>query len=46
MDYRQLGASGLRVSADVDGARRQIDLCLDRGVSRMPIADGPNDSRP
>ena len=59
MDYRQLGASGLRVSAltlgtmtfggrdnfanvgstDVDGARRQLDLCLDRGVNFVDTAN-------
>lgn len=59
MDYRPLGASGLRVSAltlgtmtfggrdkfanvgttDVDGARRQIDLCLDRGVNFIDTAN-------
>src|ERR671932_2673186 len=59
MDYRQLGRSGLRVSAltlgtmtfgglgdfanvgstDVDGARRQIDLCLDAGVNMIDTAD-------
>jgi aryl-alcohol dehydrogenase-like predicted oxidoreductase len=59
MDYRQLGASGLRVSAltlgtmtfggrdrfarvgstDVQGATRQIDLCLDRGVNLVDTAD-------
>jgi len=59
MEYRQLGRSGLRVSAltlgtmtfggggrfasvgstDVDGARRQIDLCLDAGVNLIDTAD-------
>ncbi|HEX6620692.1 MAG TPA: aldo/keto reductase [Solirubrobacteraceae bacterium] len=59
MDYRQLGRSGLRVSAltlgtmtigdagpsasigsvDLDGARRQIDLCLDAGVNLIDTAD-------
>jgi aryl-alcohol dehydrogenase-like predicted oxidoreductase len=59
MDYRQLGHSGLRVSAltlgtmtfggagnfasvgstDVDGARRQIDMCLDAGVNLIDTAD-------
>jgi aryl-alcohol dehydrogenase-like predicted oxidoreductase len=59
MDYRQLGRSGLRVSAlclgtmtfggrgpfadvgatDVQGARRQIDLCLDAGVNFIDTAD-------
>ena len=59
MEYRQLGSSGLRVSAltlgtmtfggrgafadvgstDVDGARRQIDICLDRGVNFIDTAN-------
>jgi aryl-alcohol dehydrogenase-like predicted oxidoreductase len=59
MEQRQLGASGLRVSAltlgtmtfggrgnfanvgqtDVDGARRQIDLCLEAGVTVIDTAD-------
>src|SRR3954449_7238196 len=59
MDYRQLGRSGLRVSAltlgtmtfggagnfasvgstDVEGARRQIDMCLDAGVNMIDTAD-------
>ena len=59
MDYRQLGHSGLRVSAltlgtmtfggrdrfslvgdtDVAGATRQIDMCLDRGVNFIYMAD-------
>src|SRR3954464_5959771 len=59
MEYRQLGRSGLRVSAltlgtmtfggggkfasvgstDVDGARRQIDMCLDAGVNFIDTAD-------
>ena len=59
MDYRQLGRSGLRVSAltlgtmtfggrdrfanvgstDVEGATRQIDLCLDRGVNFIDTAN-------
>jgi aryl-alcohol dehydrogenase-like predicted oxidoreductase len=59
MDYRQLGHSGLRVSAltlgtmtfggrdkfanvgttDVDGARRQVDMCLDAGVNLIDTAD-------
>src|SRR3954452_12807527 len=59
MDYRQLGRSGLRVSAltlgtmtfggrgpfahvgstGVDGARRQIDMCLDAGVNLIDTAN-------
>jgi aryl-alcohol dehydrogenase-like predicted oxidoreductase len=59
MESRQLGSSGLRVSAltlgtmtfggrdrfalvgdtDVAGARRQIDLCLDRGVNFIDTAN-------
>ena len=59
MEYRQLGHSGLRISAltlgtmtfggrggfsavgatDVDGARRQVDLCLDAGVNLIDTAD-------
>jgi aryl-alcohol dehydrogenase-like predicted oxidoreductase len=59
MDYRQLGRSGLRVSAltlgtmtfggrdrfanvgstDIDGARRQIDMCLDAGINLIDTAD-------
>jgi aryl-alcohol dehydrogenase-like predicted oxidoreductase len=59
MEYRQLGRSGLRVSAlalgtmtfggkgnfgavgatDVDGARRQIDMCIDAGVNLIDTAD-------
>ena len=59
MEQRQLGASGLRVSAltlgtmtfggkgnfanvgetDVEGARRQIDLCLEAGVTLIDTAD-------
>jgi aryl-alcohol dehydrogenase-like predicted oxidoreductase len=59
MDYRQLGRSGLRISAltlgtmtfggggrfasvgstGVDGARRQIDMCLDAGVNLIDTAD-------
>lgn len=59
MEYRQLGHSGLRVSAltlgtmtfggrggfsavgatDVQGARRQLDLCLDAGVNLIDTAD-------
>ena len=59
MEHRQLGRSGLRVSAltlgtmtfggggqfaavgntDVDGARRQIDMCLDAGVNLIDTAD-------
>src|SRR3954468_349690 len=59
MDYRQLGRSGLRVSAltlgtmtfggrgnfanvgstDAAGAARQIDLCLDAGVTLIDTAD-------
>jgi aryl-alcohol dehydrogenase-like predicted oxidoreductase len=59
MDYRQLGRSGLRISAltmgtmtfggrgqfanvgatDLDGARRQIDRCLDAGVNLIDTAD-------
>jgi len=59
MDYRQLGHSGLRVSAltlgtmtfggrdefanvgstGVDGATRQVDMCLDAGVNLIDTAD-------
>ena len=59
MEYRQLGRSGLRVSAltlgtmtfggrggfsavgatDVDGARRQVDMCVDAGVNLIDTAD-------
>jgi aryl-alcohol dehydrogenase-like predicted oxidoreductase len=59
MEYRQLGRSGLRVSAlamgtmtfggrgafaktgatDVEGARRQIDLCLEVGVNLIDTAN-------
>jgi aryl-alcohol dehydrogenase-like predicted oxidoreductase len=59
MDYRQLGRSGLRVSAltlgtmtfggggrfanvgstDLDGARRQVDMCLEAGVNMIDTAD-------
>jgi aryl-alcohol dehydrogenase-like predicted oxidoreductase len=59
MEYRQLGHSGLRISAltlgtmtfggrggfsavgatDVDGARRQVDICLDAGVNLIDTAD-------
>ena len=59
MEYRQLGHSGLRISAltlgtmtfggrggfsavgatDIDGARRQIDMCLDAGVNLIDTAD-------
>jgi len=59
MEYRQLGHSGLRVSAltlgtmtfggrggfsavgatDVQGARRQLDRCLDAGVNLIDTAD-------
>jgi aryl-alcohol dehydrogenase-like predicted oxidoreductase len=59
MEYRQLGRSGLRVSAlalgtmtfggqgafgalgatDVEGARRQIGMCLDAGVNLIDTAD-------
>jgi aryl-alcohol dehydrogenase-like predicted oxidoreductase len=59
MEYRQLGRSGLRVSAltlgtmtfggrggfravgatDIQGARRQLDLCLDAGVNLIDTAD-------
>ena len=59
MEYRQLGNSGLRVSAltlgtmtfggrggfsavgatDVQGARRQLDRCLDAGVNLIDTAD-------
>jgi aryl-alcohol dehydrogenase-like predicted oxidoreductase len=56
MEYRQLGRSGLRVSAltlgtmtfggssqvgttDVDGARRQVDMCLDAGVNLFDTAN-------
>jgi aryl-alcohol dehydrogenase-like predicted oxidoreductase len=65
MDYRQLGASGLRVSAltlgtmtfggrdrfamvgstDVEGATRQVDLCLDRGVNFIDTANGYSGGR-
>jgi aryl-alcohol dehydrogenase-like predicted oxidoreductase len=59
MDYRQLGNSGLKVSAltlgtmtfggkgnfakvgdtELDGARRQIDMCLDAGINLIDTAD-------
>jgi len=59
MEYRQLGHSGLKVSAltlgtmtfggggnfanvgntDVDGARRQIDMCREAGVNLIDTAD-------
>ncbi len=59
MEYRQLGRSGLRISAltlgtmtfggrgafadvgstDVDGARRQLDMCIDAGVNLIDTAD-------
>jgi aryl-alcohol dehydrogenase-like predicted oxidoreductase len=59
MEYRQLGRSGLRVSAltlgtmtfggrggfsavgatDLDGARRQLHMCLDAGVNLIDTAD-------
>ena len=59
MRYRQLGASGLRVSVltmgtmtfggkggfasvgstDVEGARRQLDRCLEAGVNLVDTAD-------
>jgi aryl-alcohol dehydrogenase-like predicted oxidoreductase len=59
MEYRQLGRSGLRISAltlgtmtfggrggfravgttDVDGARRQVDMCLDAGINLIDTAD-------
>jgi aryl-alcohol dehydrogenase-like predicted oxidoreductase len=59
MEYRQLGRSGLRVSAlalgtmtfggrgvfgalgatDVEGARRQIGMCIDAGVNLIDTAD-------
>jgi aryl-alcohol dehydrogenase-like predicted oxidoreductase len=59
VEYRQLGHSGLRVSAltlgtmtfggqggfravgatDVEGARRQVDLCLEAGVNLIDTAD-------
>jgi aryl-alcohol dehydrogenase-like predicted oxidoreductase len=59
MEYRQLGRSGLRVSAftlgtmtfggrggfagvgstDVEGATRQLDMCLDAGVNLVDTAD-------
>jgi aryl-alcohol dehydrogenase-like predicted oxidoreductase len=59
MEYRQLGRSGLKVSAlslgtmtfggkgafaktgstDVEGARRQIDLCLGAGINLFDTAD-------
>jgi aryl-alcohol dehydrogenase-like predicted oxidoreductase len=59
MDHRQLGRSGLRVSAltigtmtfgghgnfaavgdtDVEGARRQLDMCLDAGVNLVDTAN-------
>jgi aryl-alcohol dehydrogenase-like predicted oxidoreductase len=59
VEYRQLGRSGLRVSAltlgtmtfggrggfasvgetDVEGAARQIDMCLDAGVNLLDTAD-------
>ena len=59
MEYRQLGHSGLRISAltlgtmtfggrggfsavgatGIDGARRQVDVCLDAGVNLIDTAD-------
>jgi aryl-alcohol dehydrogenase-like predicted oxidoreductase len=59
MEYRQLGHSGLRVSAltlgtmtfggrdkfasvgttDVEGATRQVDMCLDAGINLIDTAD-------
>ncbi len=59
MEYRQLGSSGLKISAltlgtmtfggagnfskvgatDLEGARRQIDMCLDAGVNLIDTAD-------
>ena len=59
MEYRQLGSSGLKVSAltlgtmtfggagpfakvgstDVQGARRQIDMCRDAGITLIDTAD-------
>jgi aryl-alcohol dehydrogenase-like predicted oxidoreductase len=59
MEYRQLGRSGLKVSAlsfgtmtfggtgvfaktghtDFEGARRQIDLCIDAGINLFDTAD-------
>jgi aryl-alcohol dehydrogenase-like predicted oxidoreductase len=59
MDYRQLGNSGLKISAltlgtmtfggegnfaqigstDVEGARRQIDMCHDAGINLIDTAD-------
>lgn len=59
MEYRQLGHSGLRISAltlgtmtfggrggfsavgatGIDGARRQVDICLDAGVNLIDTAD-------
>ena len=59
MEYRQLGHSGLRISAltlgtmtfggrggfsavgatDIEGARRQVDICLDAGVNLIDTAD-------
>jgi aryl-alcohol dehydrogenase-like predicted oxidoreductase len=59
VEYRQLGRSGLRVSAltlgtmtfggqggfravgatGVDGARRQVDMCLEAGVNLLDTAD-------
>ncbi len=59
MEYRQLGTSGLQISAltlgtmtfggegnfsnvgstDVDGARRQIGMCLDAGINLIDTAD-------
>jgi aryl-alcohol dehydrogenase-like predicted oxidoreductase len=59
MEYRQLGSSGLKISAltlgtmsfggggkfanvgttDLEGARRQIDMCLDAGINLIDTAD-------
>src|SRR5678816_3882706 len=59
MEHRQLGRSGLRVSAlalgtmtfggrgpfaavgatDLEGARRQLDRCLDAGITLVDTAD-------
>jgi aryl-alcohol dehydrogenase-like predicted oxidoreductase len=65
MEYRQLGSSGLKVSAmtlgtmtfggggkfanvgttDVEGARRQIDMCRDAGVNLIDTADVYSEGR-
>jgi aryl-alcohol dehydrogenase-like predicted oxidoreductase len=59
MEYRQLGTSGLQISAltlgtmtfggggnfakvgdtDLEGAKRQIDMCLDAGINLIDTAD-------